>query len=426
MASPLYTYTQNNESGSDANVFGPAPGGSNRDLLNAITLVDAKECPFMAMVPKAGGVTNLNFEWPVDKELTADDNATIDGMDLQHGFTSQNDDTGNNDGASESDFTHVLDQYAIMDNRVQWFRRAALVSKLTESATNLAGVANQRAFAVRKQLLALKRDMEVRLCADDIPKTTDAVYYNANAVTGSSTAGNKTRALGKFIDNGAAAGDVPAGYKTPADSVLQTDAGGNDYATNFADAGTTTSANLTEDQVNSVLQSVYEQTGKINTKTLLCGPNLKKRFKDFTAVTSGTTDSAVVARSYGASLADKKIISTVDAYEGDFGSIVLVPTLWNAFHNWSSGNVSGTKGHAWAGTDPSSADNPDTNTNLGANPNLSYGYLLDMDLVELRFHQLPQVQPLPNQGAGERFAVDAIAGLCVKNPLGLGAFKLLK
>lgn len=422
MASPLYTYTQNDESGSAANVFGPAPGGSNRDLLNAITLVDAKECPFMAMVPKAGGVTNLNFEWPVDKELTADDNATIDGMDLQHGFTSQND--GDASGDSESDFTHVLDQYAIMDNRVQWFRRAALVSKLTESATNLAGVANQRAFAVRKQLLALKRDMEVRLCADDIPKTIDEVYYNANAVTGSSTAGNKTRALGKFIDPYAVAGDVPAGYVTPAASVLETDATKNDYATDITDAGTTTSANLTEDQVNSVLQSVYEQTGKINTKTLLCGPNLKKRFKDFTAVTSGSTDSAVVARSYGASLADKKIISTVDAYEGDFGSIVLVPTLWNAFHNWSSGNVSGTKGHAWAGTDPDSGTAG--NQNEGCNPNLSYGYLLDMDLVELRFHQLPQVQPLPNQGAGERFAVDAIAGLCVKNPLGLAAFKLLK
>jgi hypothetical protein len=274
-------------------------------------------------------------------------------------------------------------------------------------------------------LLALKRDMEVRLCADDIPKTTNAVYYNANAVTGSSTAGNKTRALGKFIDPYAVAADVPAGYVTPAASVLETDATKNDYATDITDDGTTTSANLTEDQVNSVLQSVYEQTGKINTKTLLCGPNLKKRFKDFTAVTSGADgESAVVARSYGASLADKKIISTVDAYEGDFGSIVLVPTLWNAFHSWSSGNVSGTKGHAWAGTDPDSSTAG--NQNEGCNPNLSYGYLLDMDLIELRFHQLPQVQPLPNQGAGERFAVDAIAGLCVKNPLGLAAFKLLK
>ena len=417
MASPLYTYTQNDESGSNANVFGPAPGGSNRDLLNAITLVDAKECPFMAMVPKAGGVTNLNFEWPVDKELVADDNATVDGMDLQHGFTSVND--GSASGDSESDFTHVLDQYAIMDNRVQWFRRAALVSKLTESATNLAGVANQRAFAVRKQLLALKRDMEVRLCSDDIPKTSDAVYYNANAVTGSSSAGNKTRSLGKFIDPYAVTADVPAGYVTPAASVQETDATKNDFETILNATGTTTSANLTEDQVNSVLQSVYEKTGKISTKTLLCGPNLKKRFKDFTAVSTGS-GAATVARSYGASLADKKVISTVDVYEGDFGTIQLVPTLWNAFHTMASGTA-GSKAHVWSGTVASG-----TNHNAGANPNLSYGYLLDMDLIELRFHQLPQVQPLPNQGAGERFAVDAIAGLCVKNPLGLGAFKLLK
>jgi len=261
--------------------------------------------------------------------------------------------------------------------------------------------------------------MEVRLCSDDIPKTSDAVYYNANAVTGSSSAGNKTRSLGKFIDPYAVTADVPAGYVTPAASVQETDATKNDFETILNATGTTTSANLTEDQVNSVLQSVYEQTGKISTKTLLCGPNLKKRFKDFTAVSTGS-GAATVARSYGASLADKKVISTVDVYEGDFGTIQLVPTLWNAFHTMASGTA-GSKAHVWSGTVASG-----TNHNAGANPNLSYGYLLDMDLIELRFHQLPQVQPLPNQGAGERFAVDAIAGLCVKNPLGLGAFKLLK
>tara|TARA_R110002051_G_scaffold322051_1_gene411482 strand:- start:2654 stop:3907 length:1254 start_codon:yes stop_codon:yes gene_type:complete len=417
MASSLYSYTQNNESGSDADVFGPKPGGSNRDLLNAITLVDAKECPFMAMVPKAGGVTNLNFEWPVDKELTADDNAAIDGHDLQHGFSSTN--TG---GSAASDFGHVLDEYAIMENRVQWFRRAALVSKLTESATNLAGVANQRAYAVRKQLLALKRDMEVRLCADSIPSTgAKAGFYNAGKVTGDSTKGNKTASLGAFIDDGDTAGLAPAGYTTPAASVFDSDPVDNDHQTVTNGTGTDalrTTATLTEDQVNAVLQSIYEQTGKISTKTMLCGPNLKKRFKDYTAVSTGSAGAATVSRSYGASLADKKVISTVDVYEGDFGTLQLVPTLWNAF-NFGTASESGspTKAVSWSAVGA---------TGAGANPNLSYGYVLDMDLLELRFHQLPQVQPLPNQGAGERFAVDAIAGLCVKNPLGLGAFKMIK
>jgi hypothetical protein len=416
MASSLYSYTQNNESGSDANIFGPSPGGSNRDLLNAITLVDAKECPFMAMVPKAGGVTNLNFEWPVDKELTADDNSVIDGQDLQHGWSSAG------GSATGSDFGHVLDEYAIMENRVQWFRRAALVSKLTESATNLAGVANQRAYAVRKQLLALKRDMEIRLCADSIPSTAaKAGFYNAGKVTGDSTKGNKTASLGAFIDDGDTAGLAPAGYTTPAASVFDSDPDDNDHATVTNGTGTAalrTTATLTEDQVNAVLQSIYEQTGKISTKTLLCGPNLKKRFKDYTAVSTGSAGAATVSRSYGASLADKKVISTVDVYEGDFGTLQLVPTLWNAF-NFTTASEAGspTKAVSWSASGT---------TGAGANPNLSYGYVLDMDLLELRFHQLPQVQPLPNQGAGERFAVDAIAGLCVKNPLGLGAFKMIK
>ena len=416
MASPLYSYTQNDESGSNADVFGPAPGGSNRDLLNAITLVDAKECPFMAMVPKAGGVTNLNFEWPVDKELAADDNSVIDGQDLQHGWSSAG------GSATGSDFGHVLDEYAIMENRVQWFRRAALVSKLTESATNLAGVANQRAYAVRKQLLALKRDMEIRLCADSIPSdAAKAGFYNAGKVTGDSTKGNKTASLGAFIDDGDTAGLAPAGYTTPAASVFDSDPDDNDHQTVTNGSGAAalrTTETLTEDQVNTVLQSIYEQTGKISTKTLLCGPNLKKRFKDYTAVSTGSAGAATVSRSYGASLADKKVISTVDVYEGDFGTLQLVPTLWNAF-NFATASESGspTKAVSWSAVGA---------TGAGANPNLSYGYVLDMDLLELRFHQLPQVQPLPNQGAGERFAVDAIAGLCVKNPLGLGAFKMIK
>lgn len=416
MASSLYSYTQNDESGSNKDIFGPAPGGSNRDLLNAITLVDAKECPFMAMVPKAGGVTNLTFEWPVDKELEAADNSVIDGQDLQHGWSSAG------GSSSGSDFGHVLDEYAIMDNRVQWFRRQALVSKLTESATNLAGVANQRAYAVRKQLLALKRDMEVRLCADSIPSTAaKAGYYNAGKVTGDSSKGNKTASLGAFIDNHDTAGLAPAAYTTPAASVFDSDPVDNDHETVTNGAGAAalrTTETLTEDQVNGVLQSIYEQTGKITTKTLLCGPNLKKRFKDYTAVSTGAAGAATVARTYGANLADKKVISTVDVYEGDFGTLQLVPTLWNAF-NFGTASESGnpTKAVSWSGSGA---------TGAGANPNLSYGYVLDMDLVELRFHQLPQVQPLPNQGAGERFAVDAIAGLCVKNPLGLGAFKMIK
>ena len=47
-----------------------------------------------------------------------------------------------------------------------------------------------------------------------------------------------------------------------------------------------------------------------------------------------------------------------------------------------------------------------------------------MDLLEMRFNQMPAVTSLTDNGGGPRFSVDAILGLCVKNPLALGAFKL--
>ena len=47
--------------------------------------------------------------------------------------------------------------------------------------------------------------------------------------------------------------------------------------------------------------------------------------------------------------------------------------------------------------------------------------IYDMNMLELRFNQLPQVQELPDLGGGRRFACDMIAGLAVKNPLGMGS-----
>ena len=49
--------------------------GSQRDLLDAITMVDAKETPFMAMVPKVAAPINALYEWPVDIAEAPDDNA---------------------------------------------------------------------------------------------------------------------------------------------------------------------------------------------------------------------------------------------------------------------------------------------------------------------------------------------------------------
>ena len=366
--------------------------GSQRDLLDSITMVDAKETPFFSMAPKGSAPTNALFEWPVDVNETPGDNATADGTDL-----------GDSDYVAGAPTT----SYDVMANRVQWFRRQAKIGKLAQNVQNQAGIKDHYAYSVTKKLLQLKRDAEVRFCSANVSQNTgSSLYYSAQvaANTGSgSTTGNKTRGLGEFLNPATdETSHIPASYKTPADSVI------GRYHNGSAWTGTDTQASaLTEANVETVLQSIYEQTGKTQSLTLLAGPNLKKRFKDFTQTQFGsdatTADaSASSIRSYNADLKDKRIISTVDVYEGDFGILELVPTLWNNYG--FSGDGTGT------------IDDQASGRNSGC------GYVIDWDLIEMRFNQLPQVTELPDLGGGRRFAVDLIAGLAVKSPLGMGAF----
>lgn len=357
--------------------------GSQRDLLDAITMVDAKETPFMAMVPKGSAPINALFEWPVDIQETPGDNAVVDGTDV-------------------SSYDNAQGSYNVLSNRVQWFRRQAKIGKLAQNVQNQAGIKDHYAYAVQKKLMQVKRDAEVRFCSANVGRDSgNDLWYSAKAaanVGNDATTASKTRGLGEFLNTLTNdTGLDGTGFECPASNTLGREHNGSAWA------GTEVNADaVTESQVEGILQSLYEETGQTQNLTLLCGPNLKKRFKDFTQTQFGAGNQASSIRTYNADLKDKRIISTVDVYEGDFGTLELVPTLWNNY-NFPSDGIGGT-------IDPDAA-----------NYNKGTGYILDMNLLELRFNQLPQVQELPDTGGGRRFAVDMIAGLCVKNPKGLGA-----
>ncbi len=358
MANPLYSHTVISQD------------GSQRDLLDAITAVDSKNTPFFSIVPKGSAPTNILFEWPVDKQLAPVDSATIDGTDLAHSNT-----------AASSDFDNAQGDYDVLSNRVQWFREQALVSKLTQDVQNQAGISNHKAYAVRKKLLQLKRIIETTMCADEFTYNSGSDTFTADVVTGSSSAANRTRSLGTWIDDGNT--NIPSAYRTPAASI----------------ESSATSANLTEAEVNAVLQSIYEETGMNDVFTLICGPSLKSRFKDFTQTQFANDNVASAVKVFNQDMTTRKIVNTIDIYEGDFGTVELLPSLW----------LNHDLGYS--------------NTNLGTSAK-SRGYVLNTNLLEMRFNQMPKVTDLVDNGGGPRFAVDAIAGLCVKNPLGLGAFKL--
>ena len=371
----------------DSDKFGPfasGTGGSQRDLASSLFSVDAKNTPLVAMIPKSEGVVNTTYEYPVDNQLSPKHNATKDEFDVS-------------ELNAGTDFDNALPNYSVIQNNVQWFRRASLIGKLAESASNLAGAADLRAVSIRKQLEAIKRDMEVRMCADDVMDTevTPTKYYNAD-VRASSSGALQTRSLGSYIDDDNS--NIPTNIQTPGTSIK-----------------TGAVASLTEADVQDVLQSIYEQTGISKELTLLCGVNLKKQFRNFTQLATEGTDNkaATRIRTFNQDAEDRSIISTVDVFEGDFGTLTLVPTLWNMKTDWSVAEGAASGG----------AGNTRDTTNFSNTAGKGVGFCLDLDYLEMRFHELPSVTPLPNLGAGERYEVSAIAGLSVLNPLAFGAFK---
>ncbi|MFZ9959659.1 MAG: SU10 major capsid protein, partial [Candidatus Limnocylindrus sp.] len=216
-----------------------------------------------------------------------------------------------------------------------------------------------------KSLEMLKRDMEATFCSDQNSREQNG----ANAYL--------TRGLGRWIQNGAQ-DDLPvsANYRTPTGSI-----------------NATATASLTENNIQDMLQSIYSQTGKVSTYSLVCGPTLKRQFTSFTRTQFASTNVASAIRVLNQK-DENKIVSTVDIFEGDFGTLELIPSLFLA---------------------------ADATTNAAAVQN-GRGYVLDMDMVELRYNRKPRFQELEDRGGGPRGIVDAICALCVKSPLALGKF----
>ena len=133
--------------------------------------------------------------------------------------------------------------------------------------------------------------------------------------------------------------------------------------------------------------------------------SLKRAFTNLTAGGLSTVNGAgttntytqTSVRTFNQELGDDTFKASVDIFEGDFGRLILHPDVW----------ISSTNGTPSA-----------TTFN-----NVAYkGYVVPMDMVEIRYAKMPEVKPLPDNGGGEGRLIQAIAGLVVKNPAGFGMF----
>ena len=310
--------------------------GQREDLSDVLTILEPESTPFVSMANKATA-TGTFFEVQVDDLSTVN----FDGV---------------NEGEDVTAFDNKAANRARIGNYIQKFRRTYAVSDIAE-LVDTAGVANEFAASEAKAVREIKRDLEAAVCS--------AQDRQADSGAG---APYKTRGMFKWLGVGGQPSDVPA------------------FAQNVANDTTGTQ---TEATFNSVLQELYEANGMPGGQlTLIAGPQLKKEISDFARQAGGAGFSFSVTQP----AESKKITLTVNLYEGDFGTVAIVPSV---FLNRTSGS-STIDGDA--------------------------GLLIDPEYVAIHTLKAESNSELENQGGGRRGFCDVIAGLACHMPKAHGFF----
>ncbi len=311
-------------------------GVSNReDLTDVLTILAPEETPILSSANKERA-TATNVEWTVDS-LAAPQTAGI------------------SEGADVTAFTDKFAGRARLGNRVQKFRRDFMVSDMQEAVDSVgpAKIAQAEAKAIRE----LKRDIEATIAG-----TQDSATENGAGVA------NQLRGLGDWLDSAGPA-DVPASFRTPADSI---------YTTTEANASP-----FSESDLNSIISSIFRVTGSASNLMLVADTGLRQVIADFARVSAGATENI---RSVNYNGESGTIKLSVDLYESDHGVVSIVN------------------------------QNPDCAPSFGGNTTTGSGYIVNPEYYGI--HELIPMGStrLPNLGGGERGFVDCALTLGVYHP----------
>lgn len=344
--------------------------GRREELANLISLVDAKDTPFTSMAKKGSQPQQTLFRWQVDSLPEPKTTGTVDGTDVT------SNDYENYVKTDTKQYRNELAAY------IQIFRRTVRVSKLTQSSvTNIAGVKDELANNVAKAILMLKRDMEKTFCSDNVSQQEKTV--------GQTVVPYQTRGLDKWLVKAADKDTNENATIVPNEFCLPFDAG-DATSTSIA---TGALADLSETQIQNVLTSIYKQTGQYKSYDLLAGPLLKRAFTNLvytTKETAGTQAAPLTSssqRNFNRDASDSSYVSSIDVFEGDFGTLRIHPSLFLK--------------------------------------NFKVGYIIPFDMVEVRYGgNVAEVTNLPDYGGGPARLIEAVAGLCIHNPLAFGKIDL--
>ena len=305
----------------------PGSAALNReDLHDAITQLAPSETPVLSSAEKFK--CNATYvEWGVDKLAAPSTTAVAEGADV-------------------SNFDDKFENVARLGNYVHKLRRSYRVSDLQQAVSSVGP--QDIARAELKAVKELKRDAEAALIG-----TQDRAAEN-----GAGTA-YTMRGLGDWLDS-AGPSDVPAAYRTPADSIHS-------------------SGTFTETILNRMVTSIYRVSGVTNSLTLVADTALRRVITDFSR--ADTITGAV--RTNDSSYQNNMIKLAVGVYQSDHGLVTIV--------------------------DMNPDCSPDTT-------NKDVGYLVNPEYYAIGELISLGSTRLPNLGGGERGYVDWTGTLKVSHP----------
>ena len=234
---------------------------NREDLSDMVYMISPTETPFLSGIGR-GKADNTLHEWTTDVLATAANNAVIEGDDSSAG---------------------VVNPGTRVTNRTQISKKVVRLSG-TQQAVNSAGNLYTMGKQMAKASAELKRDIEF------------ALTRNTTAVVGAAGTARQTRGLEGWVATNNSLGSGGAA-PNPTSNTAPTDG---------------TQRTLTEAMIKTVLQACWTSGG--NPDTIMLGGVQKQLFSTFNG--GGTQ--------FG-NLDDKKLISAIDVYVSDFGTLKLVP-----------------------------------------------------------------------------------------------------
>jgi hypothetical protein len=333
-----------------ANSYGsPSTTGGNReDLRDVLTILEPEQTPVVSAMRKGPG-PKATFTEVLADELAAPSTA------------------GQPEGKDIGTFSNKAVKRQRFGNYIQIATRDFGVSDV-QMLVDTAAVSNEYDYAKMKTLREMKRDIEATVCSNndrqagngaDAWKTRGLFKWTAS---GRDAVGTDT------LDNRTAATDIPTEYRTP--EAQDINAGGN----------------LTENDLNGVLQSLYQTHSAKKTYMGVFGPEVVEKIDNFTRI---EPESNTRRYTINDSAAAKTINLEIKIFNSSFGRVNVIPSVF--------------------------LDHDGTNFKTEA------GLILDLDLLELQYMEGLHAVNMDDEGGGPRGYAKCIYSLCCKNPKGLAA-----